>query len=408
MKWIVIFLLVIPVLAYGQGEANFKVKGAIRNARTGEPVPNAHVRLPNQGLGVSANEEGMFSLMMDESFKNQSLVFSCIGYKNKTVKIQDILNNEIIQLQDTVITLKNVVITAVDPEAVIRSAIRKSATNYAENPYHLKAFYRTSFKENDSFVRLFEAAVTIADKGFDQSGGYQAVVTQYRKSNDYRQIKWRQGSNFLFNYLKKDNIRNRRFFLNKKLVKNYHYSLGGITEFDGREIYWIKVSLKDSSSVSYKANVYLRSKDHAVVAIDDATIIKRPKPYGLSDSLRIAFTGGETQVKYVEVDGKLYLSYSSALSRHDAFDTEGNTKGTLDMYEEMVVYDTAPIAYKTQGKVKKGGDIYLADYPYDEAFWQSFNVPVDTEHSLRIKYDLDKKEDLEVQFKKNGGTIGQE
>ena len=71
------------------------------------------------------------------------------------------------------------------------------------------------------------------------------------------------------------------------------------------------------------------------------------------------------------------------------------------MHEELIVFEIVPQEKKVSGKVKRQGDIYLADYPYDENFWQNFNMPVDTRLSRKIKGDLNEKEDLSEQFRKN-------
>ena len=401
MKVFFSLILAIPLFVYSQNESKIRVMGEIRDARTGDPIPYVHARLQNTMIGCSANSDGKFSLILDKSFDNGFLIFSSIGYKRKTVKINEILKNNIITLTDTTIVLENIVVTSPNAEAVILAAAKHLDDNYAVKPFHLKGFYRTSYEENQHFVRLFEAAVIIADKGFHRAQGFQAMVEQYRKSNDYRQFKWKQGGNFLFSYLKKDNIRNRRFFLDKKLTTNYNYKLEEITELDGEEIYHIKISLKDTAEVSYNASAYVRGKDHSVLEVNDVTVVKRVKRYPLSDSLQLAFTGGTTRVKYVDVDGTLYLATSSALSRHDVFDGNGHAKGTLDMHEELIVFEIVPQEKKVSGKVKRQGDIYLADYPYDENFWQNFNMPVDTRLSRKIKGDLNEKEDLSEQFRKN-------
>ncbi len=305
-------------------------------------------------------------------------------------------------LQDTIIVLNEVVVTRPDPKQILLSAIKGFDENYSKNPFRLKGFYRTAYKENDVYARLLEASITIADKGFRTTNGYQAEVEQNRQSNDYREFKWQQGGNFLYNYLRKDNIRNQRFFLDKKSMEKYNYYLEGLTELDGDEICHIKIDLKDTTSVSYTADVYVRSRDYAVIQVNDATEIKNERGYKVADSLYIVFTGGSTQTKYVEVDGTFYLSYSSALSKHDAFDQAGKKKGTIDLEEELLVLDVIPGSFKIGGNVRRQGDIYQAAYPYDPQFWQNFNLPVETQLYRRIKTDLNSREDLNEQFKYNG------
>jgi len=390
-------------MTLGQGLTTFKISGQVLNESDNTPVPYAHIRVKGKPIGISANSEGKFVLDLDKIMENESLVFSSIGYKSKIVNIQDFIKDPIVLLQESVTVLAEVVVTTgSDAQEIVLAAIKNFTRNYSKDPFQLSGFYRTSYRENDRYVRLLEASITVADKGFGTPNGYQVKVEQNRQSNDYRNFKWQQGGNYLSSYLRKDNIRNQRFFLNKKSMKEYNYYLEDLTELDGDEIYHIKIDLKDTMSVTYFADVYVRSKDYAIVQINDSTVIKNSSRYKVADTLQIEFTGGATQAKYVDVGGTLYLSYSSALSMHNVFDEKGDLMGTLDLEEELLVLDVIQVNPRTSGNVKRQGDIYKAKYPYDPKFWENFNLPVETELYKKIKKDLNSKEDLNEQFQKNG------
>ena len=63
---------------------NISVSGNITDATNGDPVPYASVHLEGSVLGVSADNEGHYSISAPH---DGVLVFSSIGYKTTTVTV---------------------------------------------------------------------------------------------------------------------------------------------------------------------------------------------------------------------------------------------------------------------------------------------------------------------------------
>src|SRR5690606_20837726 len=63
-----------------QGNAQ-TITSLVKDATTNSPIPYATIQLSNK-KGVITNEEGRFSLLLDQTFKDtDSLFISCIGYE---------------------------------------------------------------------------------------------------------------------------------------------------------------------------------------------------------------------------------------------------------------------------------------------------------------------------------------
>ena len=87
----------------GQTRDIVQFSGVIRNLRS-EPVPDVHIINISVKSGVTGNEKGMFSFIVEPS---DSILFRCIGYKNTLVVIPDTLMSsqyprDIYMLNDTI------------------------------------------------------------------------------------------------------------------------------------------------------------------------------------------------------------------------------------------------------------------------------------------------------------------
>ena len=108
------FLLLVPCLLLGQ--SNFKIKGKVTDAKTGEPLIGANVLLKPSNLGASTDLDGNYSFDIPGSLakgQNAELTASFVNYKKKTVTVvldgNDITRNfalveDIFQNEEIVVT----------------------------------------------------------------------------------------------------------------------------------------------------------------------------------------------------------------------------------------------------------------------------------------------------------------
>lgn len=78
----------------------FLIKGIVVDRQNGLPVPMAVVRFNNTTKGVSANGDGEFSLYV---YKRDTLLFSSMGYMDKTVIVTDVDSSDYYTLQVSLI-----------------------------------------------------------------------------------------------------------------------------------------------------------------------------------------------------------------------------------------------------------------------------------------------------------------
>ncbi len=83
MRILLILLLVVPTLAFGQGHVT--VSGVISDSNSGERLIGASVYSSEGKLGVSANSYGFFSIKLPKG--SNTVMASFVGYQSSSVKI---------------------------------------------------------------------------------------------------------------------------------------------------------------------------------------------------------------------------------------------------------------------------------------------------------------------------------
>ncbi|MGE0771977.1 MAG: carboxypeptidase-like regulatory domain-containing protein [Cyclobacteriaceae bacterium] len=75
---------------------HLKIKGRVLNATNATPVPYTNIGMMNRELGTLSDEDGTFELMIPLSSMDDSLRFSSIGFKSRSLHIGPRLNGEIV------------------------------------------------------------------------------------------------------------------------------------------------------------------------------------------------------------------------------------------------------------------------------------------------------------------------
>ena len=122
--------------------------GKVINSTTLQPVPFATIKLKYNMLGVYANAEGDFKIARKVDFQTDSVIITCIGYKQSSMAYQDLNEFSInrVHLVPVVYGLGEVRVVAKQKKlyslAIIRRAIRRIIDNYPVKPFNYIAYYR--------------------------------------------------------------------------------------------------------------------------------------------------------------------------------------------------------------------------------------------------------------------------
>lgn len=102
-------LFFIYIISHSQ---DYKVTGLVIDSKTEKTIEYVNIGISNKGVGTVSNENGIFSLKLNEQVKKKdSIIFSHIGYKTQILKVSELENNKnTIFLKPETNLLKEVVI----------------------------------------------------------------------------------------------------------------------------------------------------------------------------------------------------------------------------------------------------------------------------------------------------------
>src|SRR5579859_7977561 len=158
-------------------QSSFAIYAKIVDGKSGLPIPFATIKVMNGKLlvgGVISNGDGDFQIPSKYRSTTNNIVISCIGYSNRTMKMDELLPDRVnmITLNVTSLQLREVVITPqrqvkLTANRIVQLAIQNIPKNNPTHPFSYIAYYRDYQREENDYVNLNEGIVGIYDQGFD-------------------------------------------------------------------------------------------------------------------------------------------------------------------------------------------------------------------------------------------------
>ncbi|MGD8922736.1 MAG: DUF5686 family protein, partial [Candidatus Zixiibacteriota bacterium] len=188
--------VLISVIAFGPGKAETVVRkggevvGEVCDAKSGEPVSFATVRVVGTGKSTLANENGRYRLVLP--IGEYELKFSHIGYFSveKAIDVGDSVVTADICLQPTAIEIRGMTVfeRAYDPaQRIIAAAIRRKKDILSEiHDYQFDAYSRltiTDISKKDT-SKIFLIAESQTTGFWEQPNKYKEVITARRQTSN--------------------------------------------------------------------------------------------------------------------------------------------------------------------------------------------------------------------------------
>lgn len=408
------------VQALSQGDLN--ITGRIIDGKSGEPLAFATVGVKGSPHGTISNPEGQFSFYLPDTYVNDTLTISHVGFTSYKLKIEDAVKKSLsIVLKESITILEEVEVNSdkMTAKQIMKKALDQLGENYMEDAFITSGFFRDIRKQNQKTVYLTEAAVDIQDPG------YSMVATRPKKFF----LKGVRASDSRVNSLLSGSLLNagnsltvnleRNFWLNRlrhELTRS-EFSITDILNKDDRILYSIETEkvtaispLADHhSSMEFRlthrylvdAETYAIYKvEHIETPIEGEYIGIEP-PYD-GDSLFYSKKGWNQVIEFEEYQGKMFLKYHDVIYAFDIVD-EKNDLVYLDMEYQFVFTVTDIITHKAakpEGKkMHKSKPLSIQAQSYDDEFWtdpaNAKLVPL-TQQQLS---DLSQERSLDEQFR---------
>jgi hypothetical protein len=176
----IILLLIVPII--NPGYAQKIVRGHVEDAKTGEPLPAANILIEGTYQGTISNEDGDFSLPVNEM--PAAILVSFIGYESQRIRIDVATPDKLrIRLTPIIFEMEPIVISAEDPAmAIMRKVIRKKMQwRSALDTYRARAYNRLILENDSGIVSIAES---LSETFWDKAKGSREVIKSKRQTNN--------------------------------------------------------------------------------------------------------------------------------------------------------------------------------------------------------------------------------
>jgi hypothetical protein len=400
-------------------------------------IPYAHIcHNTDRSIGTYSDSNGQFEFRFSLP-KTDTVLFSCIGYEDFRLPLTSHQlysdSQVIIVLTPKAYLLEEIIISSDTALSIVKEAVKRLSDNLSEQRNILQGFYREVIRSDHTYDRLVEAAVDVFDKGYGIGSGNRGLefrIRELRKSEDYVDLDWRasiisylsppnglygSGDISLFTH---DYIRNNvnRFSplinapLNERFFDYVNFSFDSLIDYGTDSFYCIGINPKKRDGLLPEGKIYIRRADFAIFQIE--YMIKAGK-----EALQTFQIQGEdellhkTTIKYVEYNGKMFLSllYRKSFRTQMNYTKFSKSEGEEGLFyheqfymtNEIIAEKYKPNKFRKKEKQNMSIDLYNQKWKYNSAFWETYNVINENPLQPNIKKDLERETSLEQQFIKN-------
>ena len=294
-------------------------RGKVLDAKTGKPLSFATVAVEGENTATITNSEGNFILKVSKKSEAQNIIISHLGYNNLTFPLKDFTQKKnILKLEESVITLNEVVITPGPAYNIILKVLDNIRNNYPSQPFRMTGFYRESIQKRNNYVSLAEAIINIYKAPYKSISNDQVQILKGRKGMNVKKM-----DTLLFKLqggpktgLLLDIIKNPDVLLNREILDKYNFNLAGEIMLNGRLNFIISFDQKYKEDVLYSGKFYVDVDRYALTAADFQLNLNDPQAAGeyfirkKPSGVTVTPTFTHYLVRYREQDGKWYFNYA--------------------------------------------------------------------------------------------------
>lgn len=258
----VVILLLLPFLSSVAQE----ISGNVVLQTTGAPIPFAHVTCPESGEATMTDENGAFSLNLNDITKAKTIVASFVGYKPCIKSVQPSIFRYSLALSEDTTYLQVIEIKATDPVALLRQAVSKVSANHGGKRV-LTCFYRMVTKNQEKYIQLSEASFQLL-QGHDLR---QIKLLKAREAEDKDAFNGvGMGIGTPVAAAKDIDITQtvNETFLSRSSLKKHTFFYEGVTHKNGVEVHEISFDQKKMKQALYRGKIYLDVETLAFVSVE--------------------------------------------------------------------------------------------------------------------------------------------
>ncbi|MBI1227661.1 MAG: hypothetical protein GC192_20675 [Bacteroidetes bacterium] len=378
--------------------------GKILDKKTRQPIPYAHIGIPEKGIGTTTGYDGSFEFKLPKENEKSMISVSFMGYETYSNPISSFKNGSIIFLEQATTNLTEVVV--MDKNAIvniIRKAVNNIPKNYPSSASNYLAFYRESLTDDSlRYKYLAEGVLKVFKTSYKNEKEGQVGLVQGRKINLQDPLDTIFNSGLSSGHMaahRFDFVKNREDFIDEAYFPYYKYWIENITTYNGRTVYVIgfdkdiepslggvpkrkkkKLSLVDrltgkkegdssgSASARMKGRIFIEKESYAFIRAE-FEITKE----GLKKMMDYPLYVGDWKsnkyiVNYRKHEGKWY--FSDAL--REGVRSNGGIYANEIKMTEIEKEKGNQIPYLE--RLERGNEFVQLTGKYDDDFWKNYNV----------------------------------
>ncbi|MGA9239708.1 carboxypeptidase-like regulatory domain-containing protein [Robiginitalea sp.] len=365
-------------------------EGVVRDADSRDPLVFATLTLEDQNISTVTNSEGEFLLKIPESLAGGTVQVSFLGYKSRSIPLNQFEENGTdIFLDVSVTTLQEVdVVVPRDARALVQETFSRRGENYMQDPMEMTAFYRETIRKRRQNVSLSEAVITVYKTPYASPRHDIAELYKSRKSTDYSKLdtvalKLQGGP---YNTLYVDLMKYPDYIFASDYFDDYNFTFDRNTRINDRLIFVINFRQKDEIiEPLFTGKLYIDAERKILTSaifslnITDPKVASRMFVRKKPANANVYPTEVSYRVDYREKDGKWYYGYSNAILEFKIDWDKRLFNSIYNLTCEMAVTDWEPY---TGGKIPKSKErirssIILSDATdgfSDPEFWGAYNI----------------------------------
>lgn len=404
-KILILFALAVPALS-ARAQAVITLAGKVVMAAGQTPLSFASISIDHSPLGTVTNADGEFEFHFPESYADDTLVVSFIGFESFRGAIAGLRKqntNLTLALRAQSLVLREIVVQAKDlsGKEIVEKAIKKMPENYPTQLFRLEGFFREIEAENEHYTLLSEAALMLDDDFTKRKNSYGETVTaqDVRQSYKYSVSGRRNRIAFaLMDLLENNDVRYRRGMLNPRY---YTYQYDSITTYNDRPVYIVR-----ARNHVDEGTLYIDVETFAFLRIEALRKSRKAgapyyQVYPMNDSVRIGRKTFSFSVDFQLYKNKMYVKHMQEHETEDYYDAKTKTVTTLfEETLEFIVTNIHTNVPRREGVVLNRNTDFVPG-PYNEDFWKDYNIMKLSPLSERLIRDLEKQATLQQQFQAN-------
>lgn len=381
-------------------------RGKVIDRDEKDALPYSSIFVLKKNIGTVSNNDGEFELKIPDSMSQDTIIVSCMGYRQYLQPIAEIADkNYTVSLDQTSVLLKEIKVTVINPQDIVSKILAKIPLNYSRDVEIMTSFYREVLKQDRQYIDVAEALIEIRKASYDNSYAQDKTrVIKGRKGlnvEPFQIVDFKiQGGPYYITKL--DVVKTIDSFLDPEYRDYYKFSLKEIIEVDNRDTYVIQFKPKEKVDYPcYQGKLYVDMSSFALVQAEfslsrsglkfakESLIRKKPKFYYVRP---VSVNYG---VSYRRANNKWHLSTAKAIINFRVRSKKDKVNSIFRSESELLITDFKPDdgTHFKRDEVFNAKDIFTETITtYDDGFWGDYNT---------IKPSEDLREALQDYYLKN-------